>query len=84
MDERVKKYGEKAVKVSGAVFIATGVVALSSLVASGAAVGAVVEGFKSAKDTMKKILKEKEKSNEIIVDTSANETKTTEEENICN
>lgn len=45
-------------KVTGAVCAATGVVALSGLVASGAAVGAVVEGFKSAKDTMKKMMSE--------------------------
>ena len=40
--------------------MATGVVALSAVVASGAAIGGVVEGFKSAKNTMQKILKKDE------------------------
>ena len=47
---------KKTAKVAGAVCAATGIVALSALVASGAAVGAIVEGFISAKDAMKKIL----------------------------
>ena len=56
---------KKTAKVAGAVCAATGIVALSALVASGAAVGAVVEGFKSAKDTMKKMLAD-EKGKEIL------------------
>lgn len=47
---------KKALKFAGAACAATGVVALSGLVASGAAVGAVVEGFRSAAGTMKKML----------------------------
>ena len=57
MDVAVQITGKRVVKVLGAACLATGVVALSAVVASGAAVGAVVEGFKSAKDTMQKILK---------------------------
>lgn len=57
MDAKVQVTGKKVVKVLGAVCMATGVVALSAVVASGAAAGAVVEGFKSAKNTMQKILK---------------------------
>ncbi|MCM1182597.1 MAG: hypothetical protein NC337_04395 [Roseburia sp.] len=57
MDATVKMTGKKAAKLLGAACLATGVVALSAVVASGAAVGAVVEGFKSAKSTMRKILK---------------------------
>lgn len=49
--------GEKVLKVLGAACMATGVVALSAVVASGAAAGAVAEGFKSAKNTMQRILK---------------------------
>lgn len=43
-------------KIAGAACAATGIVALSGLIASGAAVGAVVEMFKSAAETMKKAL----------------------------
>ena len=49
---------KKAVKFAGAACVETGVVALSSVVASGAAVTAVKEGFKTAKATMKKLLEE--------------------------
>lgn len=61
MDVAVQITGKKAVKVLGAACLAVGVVALSAVVASGAAVGAVVQGFKSAKNTMQKILKSDEK-----------------------
>lgn len=60
MEVAVRVTGKKAVKVLGAVCLATGIVALSAVVASGAAVGAVAEGFKSAKNTMQKILKKDE------------------------
>lgn len=60
MEEAVQVRGKKVVKVLGAVCLATGVVALSAVVASGAAAGAVVEGFKSARNTMQKILKNDE------------------------
>ena len=60
MEATVQITGKKAVKVLGAACLATGVVALSAVVASGAAVGAVVEGFKSAKNTIQKILKKDE------------------------
>ena len=53
---------KKIAKCAGAACAATGVVALSSLVASGAAVGAVVEGFKSAGSIMKRILEEEPKT----------------------
>lgn len=60
MDVAVQITGKKVVKVLGAACLATGVVALSAVVASGAAVGAVVEGFRSAKNTMQKILQKDE------------------------
>lgn len=60
MEVAVQITGKKVAKVLGATCVATGVVALSAVVASGAAVGAVVEGFKSAKNTMQKILKNDE------------------------
>lgn len=60
MDVAVQITGKKVVKVLGAACLATGVVALSAVVASGAAAGAVAEGFRSAKNTMQKILKKDE------------------------
>ena len=60
MDVAVQITGKKVVKVLGVACLATGVVALSAVVASGAAVGAVAEGFRSAKNTMQKILKKDE------------------------
>lgn len=59
----MNKYVEKSLKVTGAVCVATGVVAMSALVASGAAVGAVMEGFKAAGNTMKKMLAEETREN---------------------
>jgi len=56
----MKKNVKKTIKVAGALAAATGVVAISALVASGAAVGAVVEGFKSAGKVVKKKLEEVE------------------------
>lgn len=58
MEAKVQSTGKKALKIAGAACFATGVVAVSAVVASGAAVGAVVEGFKTAKNTMKHILKD--------------------------
>ena len=58
---------KSAAKVAGATWAATGIVALSALVASGAAVGAIIEGFISAKNTMKKLLAD-ETGKEILVD----------------
>ena len=49
---------KKVGKYVGAACAATGVVALSGLVASGAAVGAVVEGFRSAAATMKNMVQD--------------------------
>lgn len=44
MDVAVQITGKKVAKVLGAACLATGVVALSAVVASGVAVGALVEG----------------------------------------
>lgn len=60
MEATVKITGKQVMKAVGAVCLATGVVALSAVVASGAAIGAVAEGFKSAKNTMQNILKKDE------------------------
>lgn len=49
---------EKAAKIAGAACAASGVVALSGLVASGAAAGAVVKGFQAATETMKRIIED--------------------------
>ncbi len=61
-----KSVVKKSLKVAGAFAAATGVVALSALVASGAAVGAIAEGFKEAGKVVKKSLDktEQEKKNE--------------------
>ena len=61
-----KSVVKKSLKVVGAFAAATGVVALSALVASGAAVGAIAEGFKEAGKVVKKSLDktEQEKKNE--------------------
>lgn len=60
METTIRVTGKKVAKVLGAACLATGVAALSAVVASGAAVGAVAEGFRSAKNTMQKILKKEE------------------------
>ena len=49
----------KKAKWAGASCCAVGIVALSGLIASGAAVGAVVEGFKVAKETIGGCFKER-------------------------
>lgn len=60
MEATIHITGKSVAKVLGAACLATGIVALSAVVASGAAVGAVAEGFKSAKNTMQKILRKDE------------------------
>lgn len=60
METTIHITGKKVAKVLGAACLATGVAALSAVVASGAAVGAVAGGFKSAKNTMQNILKKEE------------------------
>lgn len=75
---------KKVLKVAGAACAATGVVALSGLVASGAAVGAVVEGFKSAADTMKRMLSDEPKAepDTVKADESVTETADTESQEV--
>lgn len=58
---------KSVVKVAGAACAATGVVAVSALVASGAAAGAVAGGFISAKNTVKRLLAD-ETGKEILDD----------------
>lgn len=53
---------KKVVKFAGAVGAAAGIVALSSVVASGVAVTAVKEGVKAAKDAMKRVLDEQKEA----------------------
>lgn len=60
MEATIQITGKKAAKVLGAACLATGVVALSAVIASGAAVAAVAEGFRAAKDTVQKIMKKDE------------------------
>lgn len=58
MSKDVTVLAKKTAKYAGAVAVGTGVFALSALVASGAAVGAVAEGFKAAGRAAKKVLDE--------------------------
>lgn len=75
MEATIHLTGKKVVKVLGAACLATGVVALSAVIASGAAVGAVAEGFRSAKNTMQKILKKDGiKAEDGVPEESPNET----------
>lgn len=60
MKATVEITGKKAAKVLGIACLATGVVALSAVIASGAAVGAVAEGFRSAKNIARKVWKKEE------------------------
>ena len=60
MEETIHITGKKVVKVMAAACLAAGVVALGAVVARGAAVGSVAGGFRSAKNTMQKILKRDE------------------------
>lgn len=57
-----KKVVKTTLKVAGALTVATGVVAAGAIVASGAAAGSMVEGFKAAGKTFKKLLGEKEET----------------------
>lgn len=72
MKINVENVTKVAGTVAGATCAATGIVALSALVASGAAVGAVVEGFRTAGDTMKKLLSD-ETENDTVADGQSNE-----------
>ena len=65
-----KSVVRKSLKVAGAFAAATGVVAISALVASGAAIGAVAEGFKEAGKVVKKSLEktEQEKKTEDTIE----------------
>lgn len=56
MNNNLKTACGKTVKIAGGLCAATGVMALSAVVASGAALGAVVEGFKAARKTMSEIV----------------------------
>lgn len=61
MSKDYQAVAQKSVKVAGAFAMVTGIVALSAVVASGAAVGAVVEGFKAAGTAVKDVLAKNEK-----------------------
>lgn len=73
MKATVEITGKKAVKVLGIACLATGVVALSAVIASGAAVGAVAEGFRSAKNIARKVWKKEETIEEKVVGENATE-----------
>lgn len=84
MEINVGKIAKTSLKVAGAACAAVGVVAASAIVASGAAVGSVAEGFVQAKKAANDILKKDENYTPIasvaVVDEDNNETKTEIEE----
>lgn len=57
MEATIHITGRKVAKALGVTCLAAGVVAVSAVVASGAAVGAVVGGFEYAKNTVREIWK---------------------------
>lgn len=67
MNTNLQTIASKSLKVAGALTVATGVVAVGAVVASGAALGAMVEGFKAAGDAVKSILTEEEKKKQEAV-----------------
>lgn len=82
--EQMNMYAKKAAKITGAFCAATGILALSSVVMCGAAVGATVEMVKYAKDTVSKILKEQPQKESGIDEDEISEIDTSEPENDAN
>lgn len=70
---------KKICKIAGAACAATSIIAVSALVASGAAVGALAEGFKAAGNAMKKILEEQKNESANASSASSNEVEETNE-----
>lgn len=68
MNKKAKNLVKKTAKIAGVTCIATGAVALMT---TGAALKALTEGAKYLKDTVKKILDEEPKAEEVIVDAVA-------------
>lgn len=64
--EQMNMYMKKAARITGAFCAATGMLALSSVVICGAAVGATVGMAKYAKDTVKKILNDQSQKTDDI------------------
>lgn len=79
MSKDVKVVAKKTLKVAGALAAGAGVIAISALVASGAAVGAVAEGFKSAKKAAKKVLNENEDTEVVETENFSDDEVLTEE-----
>ena len=65
MEIDVAKIAKTSLKVAGAACAAVGVVAVSAIVASGAAVGSVAEGFKQAGNAVTDILGKDERCTTI-------------------
>lgn len=66
MEIDVAKIAKTSLKIAGAACAAVGVVAVSAIVASGAAVGSVAEGFVQAKKAVTDILKKDEKYTPVV------------------
>ena len=67
MSKDMKTIAKKTMKYAGAFAVGTSVFALSAVVASGAALGAVAEGFKAAGNVTKKILNESKFTDEEVM-----------------
>lgn len=70
MNQEIKSIVKKTAKIAGVTCVAAGAVAL---VSSATAVKALTEGAKYLKDTVKKIIDEEPKAEEVIVDAVAEE-----------
>lgn len=70
MEIDVAKIAKTSLKVAGAACVATGVVVVGAIVASGAAVGSIAEGFKQAKRAVADIFKKDEKYTPIVAEAS--------------
>lgn len=57
MEVNARKVGKTALKVTGAACVATGIVLAGAVIASGAAIGSIAEGFIAAKKAAVNILK---------------------------
>lgn len=69
----MSKENKKSISLVGALISATGIVALGSLVASGAALGALSEGFRTAGNVVKDAWKQQTAQPEDHVETAEKE-----------
>ena len=68
MEVNVKAVGKTALKVAGAACIGTGLVVAGAIIASGAAVSSIAEGFVMARKAVADILKKEEDTADEVVE----------------